>query len=292
MKFCQICGRPLNDGEVCNCQAQQAAPQQPQYQQPQYQQAQYQQPQYQQAPQQPYGAPAPAPKPAGSEPAIVKELKNIPIAFVNFFKNSDKVIGAAKAKKDVILPALYCAIFFLTNLILGICFFTRSKTPTYYKGLSILKGVFGGTSGHLNFGYALLGALIMTVVVCVLYVCPRFFAQILFAKKPAMPALIESFIEFGMNLIPVVCFVLLGALLGLITAWLIGPFLGLAAAFLVVSGVSATLKDAQGYQNKLVVNCFLTVSVMVTIALAFWMLFVVTCMTHSTTVYSIFSLMG
>lgn len=269
MKFCQICGRPLNDGEVCNCQSQQAP----------------QQPQYQQAPQQPYGAPAP--RPAG-EPAIVKALKNIPVAFVSFFKNSDKVVGTAKAKKDVILPALYTAIFFITNLLLGIVFFTRSKTPTYYKGLGILQGVFGGTSGHLNFGYAVLAALIMTLVVCTLYVCTRFVAQALFAKKPAATALIDSFIEFGMNLIPVICFMVLATLLGLATSWLIGPFLGLAAAYLVVTAVSNTLKDAQGYQNRLVVTCFLTVGVMLTVALAFWMLFVVTCMTHSYTTYSVF----
>ena len=280
MKFCQICGRPLNDGEVCNCQAQQAAPQQPQYQQAPYQQA----------PQQPYGAPAPR---AAGEPAIVKALKNIPVAFLSFFKSSDKVVGTAKAKKDVILPALYCAIFFITNLLLGIVFFTRSKTPSYYKGLSILKYVFGGGSGHLNFGYALLGALIMTVVVCVLYTGTRFAAQVIFAKKPAMPALIDSFIEFGMNLIPVICFMILATLLGLATSWLIPPMLGLAAAYLVVTGVINTLKEAQGYQNKFVLTCFLSCSVMVTVALAFWMLFVVCCMAHTSTMYGVMeALMG
>lgn len=67
--FCTKCGKPLADGEVCNCQgvapqidpAQQAAPQQqsaaPQQQYQQAQQQQYQQApqqQYQQAPQQQY----------------------------------------------------------------------------------------------------------------------------------------------------------------------------------------------------------------------------------------------
>ena len=286
MKFCQICGRPLNEGEICSCQQQQYSAPQQQYAAPQQQYAAPQQ-QYA-APQQPYAPQQPTPQRPAGDSKIVKALKNIPVAFKSYFKNSEKVIGTAKAKKDIILPAMYAAIFFLTNLILAICFFTRSKTLDYYKGLGVLKGVFGGASDHLNFGLALLGALIITVFVCVLYVGVRMVAQAVFARKPAGQAMIESFIEFGFHLIPVSCLVLVSALLGLATAWLIAPFLGLAAAYLVVSAVTATLKEAEGYQNKLVLTIFLTVAVMLTVALAFWMLFVVSCMTHDATIYGYF----
>ena len=287
MKFCQLCGRPLNDGEVCNCQAQQAAPQQPQYQppqpqpQPQYQQPQpqYQQPQqYAQYPQQQYAQPAPQ-RPAGSG-KFAKALKNMPVAFKSYFKNTDKVIGTAKAKKDILLPLLYVAVFFLVNLILGICFFARATSYTYWEGLGVLQGCFGGIN-RFNFGLVLLAALIMTVVVCVLYVGVRFLSQVIFAKKAPGEAIIDSFIEFGFHLIPVSCLVLLGALLGLATSWLIAPFLGVAASYLVVMYISAALKDAENYQNKLVVTLVMTFCVMLTVAIAFWMLYLMCKMNYS-----------
>ena len=293
MKFCQICGRPLNDGEVCNCQAQQqAAPQQP-AQQPYYQQ-QYAAPQQQYAapqqpygapqqpygaPQQPYGQPMP-PRPAG-DGKFVKALKNIPVAFKSYFKNSDKVIGTAKAKKDTLLPLLYAAIFFLANLILGISFFARgtsystSNGSYYFEGLGDLQGTFLKNFkgfNYFNFGFVLLSALIMTVVVCVLYVGARFAAQAIFARKAPAQALVDSFIEFGFHLIPVSCLLVAAALLGLATCWLVVPLMGLAASYLIVVGVTATVKEAADYPNKLLLTIFMTICVMLTVALSFWML--------------------
>lgn len=292
MKFCQICGRPLNDGEVCNCQAQQqAAPQQPQYQQPQqapYQQAPYQQSPYQQAPQ--AGRPAP-----GGESAFVKALKNIPVAAKSYFKGSDKVIGTAKAKKDILLPALYVAIFFLANLILSICFFARATSTSYYKGFGILQGVFATYKNYFNFGYVLLSALIMTVIVCGCYVLVRFLAMVIFAKKAPGTAIVEAFIEFGFHMIPVSCLVLLAALLGLATAWLVAPLIGLAGSYLVVMYIMSTLEDAKNYQNKLVVTIVMVASVMVAVAVVFWMLHLMCRMNYeyipkSTNPYSDFDL--
>ena len=176
MKFCNICGRPLGDGEVCSCQAQQSAPQQEpprqaykpdaqaaaQYQQPQYQQQQYQpqyqqpyQPQYQQQqyPQQPYqqqyqqpgyqqpGYQQPS-RPAGEDP-VSKAFKSFPNAVKGYFKNSGKVIEIAQNKKDFILPLFFVAAFFITNFILSLCFFLRMRTLSYSLGLGILSGPFG-----------------------------------------------------------------------------------------------------------------------------------------------------
>ena len=289
MKFCQICGRPLQDGEVCNCQAQQA-PQQPvqqQYQQPV-------QPQYQQPVQQPYAAQPQYQQPAQpkQDGKFVKALKNIPVAFKSYFKNSEKVIETAKAKKDFLLPLLYIAILFLINLILGICFFARMSGNGYYAGLGVLQGVFGGFFFKFNFGLVLLAALIITVVECVLYTGARFLAQVIFAKKPAGQAILDSFIEFGFHSIPLSCLVLVGALLGLITAWLLVPFLGFAASYLVVTYVTATLKDAEGFQNKLVRNIIMAGTVMLCIALIFWMLYVVCSMNYSFTGAASYSDLG
>ncbi len=142
MKFCKYCGAQLEDNAVCNCeksraaqaQAQQANAQaQPQYQQPvqpqqsQYQnpvQQQYAQPQNPQTQQSPYAVNNTAPI---GENAFVKALKNIPVVFTSFFKDSKTVIKTAKAEKDIILGALFSAIFFIA-LILGNMFLMLSMS--------------------------------------------------------------------------------------------------------------------------------------------------------------------
>ena len=106
MKFCKYCGAQLEDNAVCNCeksraaqaQAQQAnaqaqpqyqqpvQPQQPQYQNPVHQQ--YAQPQNPQTQQSPYAVNNTAPI---GENAFVKALKNIPVVFTSFFKDSKTV---------------------------------------------------------------------------------------------------------------------------------------------------------------------------------------------------------
>lgn len=293
MKFCQICGRPLNEGEVCSCQSQQqAAPQQPQrqqYQQPEraqhfeqpQRQQHFEQPQRPQQPQrQQYPQRAASPRPS-QENKFSKAFNNLPIAFRSYFKNSEKVVGTAKAKKDIILPLMYIAIFFTVVLIVGICFFARMTSYTYSAGLGNLSGVFGAIGSRFNFGLVLLSAIIMTVFTCFLYVSARFVAQMIFAKKSALQALIDSLIEFGFHSMVPSALLIVGALLGLITAWLLVPFVGLSIAYLLVMYVTTTLKEAEGYRNKLVVTIVLTVTVMLTFALGFWMLYLMCRMNYS-----------
>jgi len=308
MKFCPICGKPLQDNEVCTCQAKQAAPQQPvqpQYQQPvqpQYQrpvQPQYQQPvqpQYQRPVQpqyqQPYTVPQQpqAPRPEGK---FVKALKNIPVVFKNYWKNGDKVVETAKSKKDFILPLLFIAIFFLINLIVGICFFARMSGAGYASGLSLLMLVFGWGGGYpFQFGMTLLVALIMTVVSAVLYILFRFLFMIIFAKKPAGQAFFDALIEFGIHSVPVSCIMLLGGLLGLITAWLLVPMIGLAVAYYIVVGIKATLKESEGFQNKFLQTALIAVAIMLVVALMFWMFYLTCGMNYSVAMQSAYSSYG
>ena len=343
MKFCNICGRPLQDGEVCSCQAQQNAPrpepprQEPprqayqpdaqaagQYQQPQYQQQQqYQQPGgYQQQYQQPGGYQQQyqqpgyqnPPRPAGEDP-FSKALKNLPNAVKGYFKNSGKVIEIARNKKDFLLPLFFVAAFFLTNLILSLCFFLRMRTFSYAMGLGILSGPFGNDISRIiniylsvyssaftgygsladanayelytfHFGFVLLAAIIMTAVVTVLYVGLRFVTSVIFTKKAPADALIGSFIEFGFHCLPVSALMIPTILLGLITPWLIAPLLGLAAAYMVVMFVSSVINESQEYQNKFVRNIIVAVCVMLGVALVFWMLHLVCSMNYSDSMLS------
>ena len=314
MKFCQICGRPLQDNEVCNCQAQRrsapedqrtvaadqayqqapygAAPQQAPYgaaPQQAPQQAPYgaapqqaprapryaapQQPQYNAASQQPYYGQPPQKAPEGK---FVKALKNIPVVFKSYWTSSDKLEAAAKNGKDWILPLLFVCILFFVNLILGICYFARMTDSTfnYHRGLGMFVGTFSATP-PFKFGFVLLGALIITVFSCSLYICFRFFSSLILCKKKPSDAFTDALVEFGIHSMPISLWLFLGALLSLATCWLTVPFVGMAMAYYVVIGVSNTIKECGATKNVFLRNLILAAFVMLAVGLTTWMFFLI-----------------
>ena len=307
MKFCQICGRPLQDNEVCNCQAQRrqaaeeqrtvaasqtayqqpAAPQQPVAPQPQPQrpaavqpqQPAAAQPQPQPRPvmpqQQPYYA-AQQPVQKAPESRFVKSLKNIPVVFRSYWTNSDKLENAAKKGKDFILPSLFIAILFFVNLILGICYFARmcDSTFNYHRGLGMFVGTFAANS-PFKFGFVLLGALIITIFTSCLYINFRFLSSLILSKKKPADAFMDALVEFGIHSMPVCLWLFLGALLSLATSWLTVPFIGLAMAYYVVIGVSNTLKECGETKNVFLRNLIISAFVMLGVILTTWMFFLI-----------------
>ena len=319
MRFCPICGRPLQDGETCACQevaetsvqaepvgnvaepenemkfaadssvndrTEAGAPASDAPDQAQAEQAYqpYGQPQ-QAAAYQPFAQPqqaqyAPVPPVKPKDDKFTKALNSIPVAFKSYFKNSEKVIEIAKNSKDIILPLMYIAIFFIANLVLSVVFFARMTSYTYWIGLGNLASVFGAVN-RFNLGFVILAAVIMTVFDCFVYTLARFVAQLVFAKKAPEEAIIGSVIEFGFHTIPMSVLVLAAALFGIITAWLVVPLVGLAASWLAVQYVTATLKDAEGFENKFIRSVIIAVTLMIGIALVFWMLSLVCAMNYS-----------
>lgn len=146
-KFCTRCGRPLADGEVCNCQSaapqpQQAAPEQaaaPQ-EQPQYQQAAPQeQQQYQQAA--PQGQPQYQQAASQGQPQYQQMAPQQPSAASNYFKELwSTALSVFKApvtagKKYVAegnfkLALGYLAVQAILAMILGMTFEARSGLAT------------------------------------------------------------------------------------------------------------------------------------------------------------------
>lgn len=269
MKFCEYCGKALQDGEVCNCQAQQA-PQQTVAPQ----QAAAPQPQRSVAPQQPYyPQPAPAPQP---DNAFVKALKNIPVILKSYWTNSDKIEHAAKTGKDWALSLVFILILFFVNLILGICYFARMTDSTfhYHQGLGMFQGVFSATA-PFKFGFVLLGALIITVFTACLYISFRFLSALILSKKNPTEAFFDGFIEFGVHAMPICLWLFLGALLSLATSWLTVPFIGTAIAYYVVIGVSHTLKECGETKNSFMRNIIIAAFVMLAVGLTAWMFFLI-----------------
>lgn len=305
MKFCQFCGRSLQDNEVCNCQAQRqqgnddlhtvqagqptypqqpAAPQpQPYMNQPQqysaapqqYSAAPQQYPaapqQYPAAPQQPYyGQPV-----QKAEGKFSKTLKKVPDVLKNYWTDNGKSIDDAKKDKDVILPLLFIIPFFIVNLILGICYFARMTDITggYANGLGMFKYVFASSGLGFQFGYVLLTALIMTAFSLFIYVLFRSLASMILAKKKPDQAIIDALIEFGINTMPICLWLVLGSLLTLATCWLTVPFIGMAMSYYVIIGVSNTIKECGETKNVFVRNVILAAFVMLTVGLTTWMFY-------------------
>lgn len=266
MKFCKYCGAQLEDNAVCNCEksraagAQQAAAQAQQvnaqaqnqqsvqtpYQNPvQQQYAQTQNPQPQQSP---YAVNNTMPV---GENAFVKALKNIPVVFTSFFKDSKTVIKTAKAEKDIVIAALFSAIFFIA-LLLGNMFFMLSMSA-------------------LSFPKTLLVSLIMTVLIGGLY------SVILFAyvkkynpTENAGKAFIDAFITFSIESIPASIIWLLAGLTALISVYCFVFFLVFEMLYLVISLVNQIKANVPDAKNSSLFTLILTLIVSVAFIIIFF----------------------
>ena len=260
MKFCKYCGAQLEDNAVCNCeksraaqaQAQQANaqaqsqyqqpvhPQQPQYQNPVQQQ--YTQPQNPQTQQSPYAVNNTAPI---GENAFVKALKNIPVVFTSFFKDSKTVIKTAKAEKDIILGALFSAIFFIA-LILGNMFLMLSMSA-------------------LDFPKTLLVSLVTAVLI------GGFYSVILFAtEENTAKAFIDSFITFSIESIPASIGWILAGLCALISVYMFLFFFIIVMLYLVISLVNQVKANVPEAKNSALFTLILTLIVAVAFMIVFF----------------------
>ena len=237
--------------EQANAQAQPqyqqpVQPQQPQYQNPVRQQ--YAQPQNPQTQQSPYAVNNTAPI---GENAFVKALKNIPVVFTSFFKDSKTVIKTAKAEKDIILGALFSAIFFIA-LILGNMFLMLSMSA-------------------LDFPKTLLVSLVTTVLI------GGFYSVILFAyvkkyktEENTAKAFIDSFITFSIESIPASIGWILAGLCALISVYMFLFFFVIVMLYLVISLVNQVKANVSEAKNSALFTLILTLIVAVAFMIVFF----------------------
>lgn len=249
MKFCKYCGAQLEDNAVCNCEKSRAA-------HAQQANAQYQQPQYQN-PVQPNAQPQQSPYavnnnavPAG-ENAFVKALKNIPVVFTSFFKDSKTVIKTAKAEKDIVVASLFSAIFFIA-LILGNMFLMLSMSA-------------------LDFPKTLLVSLVTTVLI------GGFYSVILFAyvkkyktEENTAKAFIDSFITFSIESIPASIGWILAGLCALISVYMFLFFFVIVMLYLVISLVNQVKANVPEAKNSALFTLILTLIVAVAFMIVFF----------------------
>ncbi len=255
MKFCKYCGAQLEDNAVCNCEKSRAAQAQQanaQYQQP----VQPQQPQYQN-PVQPNAQPQQSPYavnnnavPAG-ENAFVKALKNIPVVFTSFFKDSKTVIKTAKAEKDIVVASLFSAIFFIA-LILGNTFLMLSMSA-------------------LDFPKTLLVSLVMTVLIGGLYSVILFaYVKKFKSEESAGKAFIDAFITFSIESIPASIGWILAGLFALVSVYLFLFFFVIVMLYLVISLVNQVKANVPEAKNSALFTLILTLIITVAFIIVFY----------------------
>ena len=255
MKFCKYCGAQLEDNAVCNCEKSRAAQTQQanaQYQQP----VQPQQPQYQN-PVQPNAQPQQSPYavnnnavPAG-ENAFVKALKNIPVVFTSFFKDSKTVIKTAKAEKDIVVASLFSAIFFIA-LILGNTFLMLSMSA-------------------LDFPKTLLVSLVMTVLIGGLYSVILFaYVKKFKSEENAGKAFIDAFITFSIESIPASIGWILAGLFALVSVYLFLFFFVIVMLYLVISLVNQVKANVPEAKNSALFTLILTLIITVAFIIVFY----------------------
>lgn len=273
MKFCKYCGKPLEDNAVCDCQAsvqaagaqqaetQPAAPQAdsnyPPPPQPGFNYQQPPQPQQPFAPGSPYavnqGAPA-------GEGKFVKALKNIPVVFTAYWKDSKKTVETAKKENDVILAALYTAIFFIANIIFNCCLYGAMNAAS------------GGYLHMFNFGKILVASLLVTVLAAVFYTVIRLAAVKIFVKQiNAQKCLFDSFIEFSITSMPTSIVLIVAGLMCLISlsgALYVSTFLLLFVFLYFIVNLVTEIKIAvpevkNSFVYNLLVSLFVTAAVVI-----------------------------
>ena len=255
MKFCKYCGAQLEDNAVCNCEKSRAAQAQQanaQYQQP----VQPPQPQYQN-PVQPNAQPQQSPYavnnnavPAG-ENAFVKALKNIPVVFTSFFKDSKTVIKTAKAEKDIVVASLFSAIFFIA-LILGNTFLMLSMSA-------------------LDFPKTLLVSLVMTVLIGGLYSVILFaYVKKFKSEENAGKAFIDAFITFSIESIPASIGWILAGLFALVSVYLFLFFFVIVMLYLVISLVNQVKANVPEAKNSALFTLILTLIITVAFIIVFY----------------------
>lgn len=249
MKFCKYCGAQLEDNSVCNCEKSRAA-------HAQQANAQYQQPQYQN-PVQPNAQPQQSPYavnnnavPAG-ENAFVKALKNIPVVFTSFFKDSKTVIKTAKAEKDIVVASLFSAIFFIA-LILGNTFLMLSMSA-------------------LDFPKTLLVSLVMTVLIGGIYSVILFaYVKKFKSEENAGKAFIDAFITFSIESIPASIGWILVGLFALVSVYLFLFFFVIVMHYLVISLVNQVKANVPEAKNSALFTLILTLIITVAFIIVFY----------------------
>lgn len=249
MKFCKYCGAQLEDNAVCNCEKSRAA-------HAQQANAQYQQPQYQN-PVQPNAQPQQSPYavnnnavPAG-ENAFVKALKNIPVVFTSFFKDSKTVIKTAKAEKDIVVASLFSAIFFIA-LILGNTFLMLSMSA-------------------LDFPKTLLVSLVMTVLIGGIYSVILFaYVKKFKSEENAGKAFIDAFITFSIESIPASIGWILVGLFALVSVYLFLFFFVIVMLYLVISLVNQVKANVLEAKNSALFTLILTLIITVAFIIVFY----------------------
>ena len=213
-----------------------------------YKRQQYAQPQTPQTQQSPYAVNNTAPI---GENAFVKALKNIPVVFTSFFKDSKTVIKTAKAEKDIILGALFSAIFFIA-LILGNMFLMLSMSA-------------------LDFPKTLLVSLVTTVLI------GGFYSVILFAyvkkyktEENTAKAFIDSFITFSIESIPASIGWILAGLCALISVYMFLFFFVIVMLYLVISLVNQVKANVPEAKNSALFTLILTLIVAVAFMIVFF----------------------
>lgn len=220
MKFCKYCGAQLDDNAVCGCEKSRAEAARNSAQQvnnvsPQNN-SQFSSPNVQ---------PQQSPYAVGTQPmkenAFVKALKNIPIVFMSFWKDSKAVVKTAIAEKDIVLASLFTAIFFIA-LLLGNLFYVLS--------IPYISNYF------LNFGFVILSSLITTAFIC------GFYSLFVFAvDKKTNPsvksgtAYINALITFGIESIPASLAFLAGGIFSFASNYLGMIFAMFAVIYLIIS---------------------------------------------------------
>ena len=148
-------------------------------------------------------------------------LKSVPNAFGAYFKNSGKAIEAAKPERNFFAAFIFILLFFVSEFIFTLSFLSRvdSDVAESHTRLDLTSNV-----EIFHPMAALILGIIAAAAFALTYILVRFFCVKIFTRKVKIrTVLADSFIEFGLNAIPLSLICLLGAALCCVSGFFFIP---------------------------------------------------------------------
>jgi hypothetical protein len=276
MKFCQYCGKQLEDNALCDCatavqlrtanqtepQPQpQAVPEQPVEPQPQPQavpvqpiepqpQVTFEQPvQTQEIPQQQYVAPQQMYQYAPVQPQtvpkkdnkFVEALKSIPEFIKSYIKDAKATTDKAKSEKNVILSAIFSGIFFIALLIFNCLMFASIN-------LSV-SGIFGGYYNAFRFFEIFATSLVLAVIIGAFYVLVSWITKVIFVKNVNhLDCIVDSYVEYSANSLFVSAILIVAGIFSLFLSWLSALLIIIAVVYMLnvlITSLNSQIKEVK-----------------------------------------------
>ena len=200
-----------------------------------------------------------------------ERFQSVPKCFAAYMKNRDKAIDDAKQERRYFASVVYMVLLYLSS-----CFiigghlrgvdYTILTTKSRLNDLGLLKYVH-----TFSVSISLMMGLVMFVAMFFVFMLTRFCCVKLYCRRiRASEVLGDTFIDFGMNCIPLILFLLIGGILSDLVWWLFYVVLLVVFIFFQITLIHSIFDEVE--REKHTAMLFFIASLFSVIAMALYLI--------------------